>query len=40
MKLNVIKNRKEYLMASAILFIFSILSIFITPLNLGIDMTG
>ena len=39
MKLNVIKNRQKYLIFSAILFIFSVLS-FTTPLNLGIDMTG
>jgi len=39
MKLKVIKKRRQYLAISAFLFIFSILSIFIAPLNLGIDMT-
>jgi len=39
MKLEVIKNRKNYLAVSAILFIISLLTIFFGNINLGIDMT-
>jgi preprotein translocase subunit SecF len=39
MKIEVIKNRISFLAVSGILFLLSILSIFVLPLNLGIDMT-
>jgi preprotein translocase subunit SecF len=38
--MNVLKKRGIYLSVSAVLFVSSILLIFIPKLNLGIDMTG
>ena len=39
MKFEVIKKRVPYLIISAMLFLFSLLAIFVAPLNLWIDMT-
>ena len=38
--MNILKNRKIYLSISVVLFVFSIVLLFVGKLNLGIDLTG